>query len=453
MKKVFAWVLIIALLLLAAYVAITQVLPKIADTDDSVSEETAPAMEAKINCTPLINIFNSETNEYIRSVDTTVDISEIAENEYFSFALKIECEGEGSYELENICVAVNGDKPYSLGGTTLAGGKSVVAYISYEDMNNFSSHGVYSCIWSSGGKELYRGNYSVNKDMNWSEVLDMPSQEQIDAYNSESQLRSPYVAGWLQAPSDVTYSEYVIDFKADHLPLGTYCCLGNWNMDMSALKQQYAEVEIFGINGYAGFQNIDTGEKIAIMSFWDIYAKDENGSDVTIRAQRVYPETTDRSESFDNEGVGVHCSVNYDWEENHWYRMHLKCVTNPQTGNSMVEQWVCDLETGVYTLLVAYDLGYADSSFMGNMAVFLENYLTQYSGDVRSMEIRNAKYLDNATGEWEDFTGIEVYINGTVEVTEYHGTYNYGIYEDRVWFITSGVGEKEVVNGSLQFGQ
>ncbi len=451
MKKLFAWLLLIILILILIAVVVTEVLPKIINTDNPVTEETAPA--AQINCTPLINILNIETNEYIRSVDTVVDVSEIGENEYYSFALRISCEGEGNYVLENICVAVNGDKMFSLGGTTMSDGQSVIAYISYEDMKNFSSQGVYSCVWSSGEKELYRGNFSVNKDMNWQEVFEFPSAEDIQAYNSESQLRSPYVAGWLQAPTDAKYTEYTIDFKADYLPLGTYCCLGNWFMDASPLETQYDVEAMNGINGYAGFQNFDTGEKVAIMSFWDIKAKDHSGNDVTIRAQRVYPEATDRSEGFDNEGVGVHCIVDYPWEENHWYRMHLKCVTNPKTGNSMVEQWVCDLETGVYTLLVAYDLGYADSSFMGNIAIFLENYLTQYSGDVRSMEIRNPRYLDKATSQWGSFNEIYMHINGTSEITEYHGTYNYGVEEDRVWMITSGVGETEVVNSSLQFGQ
>ena len=48
-------------------------------------------------------------------------------------------------------------------------------------MINFSSQGVYSCIWSSGGKELYRGNYSVNKNMNWYEVLGKAAEKDFGA--------------------------------------------------------------------------------------------------------------------------------------------------------------------------------------------------------------------------------------------------------------------------------
>jgi len=94
--------------------------------------------------------------------------------------------------------------------------------------------------------------------------------------------------------------------------------------------------------------------------------------------------------------------------------MHLKCGTSQETGNTVVEQWVCDLSTGEYTLLCSYDIGVPNSSFKGQMAVFLENYLTQYAGDVRSMEICNAKYLDAVTGQWITITdGQSVWKNTT----------------------------------------
>ena len=80
-------------------------------------------------------------------------------------------------------------------------------------------------------------------------------------------------------------------------------------------------------------------------------------------------------DSFGGEGTGARALVDYEWESDHWYTMHIRCMTSETTGNTVVEQWVCDLETGEWTLLTAYDIGFKNSSFKGSIAIFLENYL------------------------------------------------------------------------------
>ncbi len=279
--------------------------------------------------------------------------------------------------------------------------------------------------------------------LGWNTAFRLPSQTEIEAYNKTSTKRSPYLAGWLQIPQGTRYTEYMIDFKAPHLPKGTYCSLGNWSMDYSYLKNIYqsTSVESGGINAYAGFQCIDTGEKVSIMSFWDVFCKDYNGNETILRPKRVYPASTDFSEDFTGEGTGAHCTVRYNWQADHWYRMHLKCTTSQTTGNTVVEQWVADLATGKYTLLCSYDVGVPNSAFVGQIGIFLENYLPAYSGNVRSMEVCNAKYLNASTGLWTTIT--DVYMGPQVPMSDvlgYNGSYDFGIKDGHLWMITSGVG-------------
>ena len=283
-------------------------------------------------------------------------------------------------------------------------------------------------------------------ELGWDSIFEIPSHEEIKNYNESATKRSPYIYAWFSVPQDTRYTEYTIDFKAGHLPKGTYCNLGCWYMDYSYLESQYESVRVDStIHAYAGFQNIHSGQKVSIMSFWDVFCKDYTGKETMIRAKRVYPATTDYSEDFTGEGTGAHCSVPYDWVVGHWYRMHLKCRTSSETGNTVVEQWVCDLATEEYTLLCSYDIGVPNSAFKGQIAVFLENYMPEYAGDVRSMEICNAKYLAAATEQWVTIT--DAYVGSDSGLPNYEGSYDFGVANDHIWMITSGVGGDWFNNG------
>jgi len=104
---------------------------------------------------------------------------------------------------------------------------------------------------------------------------------------------------------------------------------------------------------------------------------------------------------------------------------------------------VTDLETHQYTLLSAYDTLLPDSAFKGPIAIFLENYLTQYAGEIRTMEVRNAMYLEENSGQWKRITGGTMYPNGGAYVTTYAGSYDYGAAEGRLWIMTTGVGNRQ----------
>ena len=94
---------------------------------------------------------------------------------------------------------------------------------------------------------------------------------------------------------------------------------------------------------------------------------------------------------------------------------------------------------------------------MSSPAIFMENYLTEYAGGVRSMELCNAKYLDAKTGNWEKISSIYLGSNGGAP--GYEGSYNFGTYQDRIWMIASGVGGDWYNNGKgrtsadLPFGE
>lgn len=284
------------------------------------------------------------------------------------------------------------------------------------------------------------------EDMDWNSVFELPAKDEIAGYMNPNKSLAPYIYGWLDILPEIKYSEYCIDFKADYLPTATYCCLGQWTLDYSALEKEYEEVrtEYAGVHGYGGFQNTVDG-MVSILSFWDVYCKDESGREITIRAKRVYPETTDKSEDFGGEGTGAHCLVPYEWEAGHWYRMHVKCVEAQDTENTVIEQWVCDLKTDEWTLLCSYDLGVKDVSFIGVAAMFLEDYLYQYAGEVRSLEVRNIKYLEESSQEWKTVTSAYMGSNGGIP--KYEGSYNFGTFGDRFWMITSGVGGDWYNNG------
>lgn len=275
----------------------------------------------------------------------------------------------------------------------------------------------------------------------WTDRVVFPEQSDITAWNACSTQRSPYMAVWLHVPAGVRFTEYTIDFKSDHFPRGSYYSLGNWYMDYSSLEKQYRKVGTeYGQNGYAGFQNIQNGERLGIMSFWDIYCTDYSNNVTTIRPEVIYPADPYKKGAFGNEGVGAQCMDLYDWKESNWYRFHLKCVENNTTGHTEVEFWVCDLETGKNTIICAYDMGFGDSAFKDSVAIFLENYLVEYSGDVRTLEVRNPKYLEKDTGIWHDITEGDVYPNGSGGSIDYAGSYDYGVDGDTLWIMTIGVG-------------
>ena len=122
---------------------------------------------------------------------------------------------------------------------------------------------------------------------------------------------------------------------------------------------------------------------------------------------------------------------------------HIAKVNNKKCCNcNHNREYYCN---GCYeqTLLCAYDTLLPDSACKGPIAIFLENYLTQYAGEIRTMEVRNAMYLEEASGQWKRITGGTMHPNGGAYVKHYAGSYDYGAADGRLWIMTTGVGNRQ----------
>ena len=276
----------------------------------------------------------------------------------------------------------------------------------------------------------------VSTASDWEKLMKLPTVSEIKACNKAKENRSPYLAAWINYSDCKQFKEYYVRFKADYLPCGTYCCLGNFDLDYSSLLKKYKSVktEYSGVAGYAGFQSLEDGRRAAIMSFWDVTCTDASGKTTVLRPKVIYPKGA--GEEFGGEGTGAKCIVDYEWEAGHWYSMCLRTGVNKATGNTTIEQWVMDVETEKWTHLCTYDMGTVDVCFKGNIAVFLENFLNQYSGEVRSLEFRRAAIIgvDGKTYWLKKGSFSADY--------DYPGSYHYAVEGDTFKMITTGVKHK-----------
>lgn len=275
---------------------------------------------------------------------------------------------------------------------------------------------------------------AVRTERDWGKLMALPDREEIRAWNAQATMRSPYLCGWIDTDGVDGFADWFVDFRAEYLPVATYCCLANFDLDYSALTKTYDRVwlDYEGVAGYAGFQRTQDGRYKAIMSLWDVHCADASGAETVIRAKLTYP--GDRTEvPFSGEGTGAQYLTNYDWQAGKWYRMVLHCGVSETTGNTTLTMWAIDLETGRDTVLCTYDLGVPDVCFRGSVAVFLEDFDPKTAGEVRSMEVRNV-VINDRDGFSHRLT--KAYL---AENYEYPGSYRYGVDGDTFWFVTTGV--------------
>lgn len=286
---------------------------------------------------------------------------------------------------------------------------------------------------------------------NWEKIIKVPTITEINEINNISQCRSPYLTAWLDTGLDEGFSGYSIDFKADYLPLQTYCCLATFRFDYmnSSLCENYDRID----NGenyscYAGFQRINKPnlpEYNGIISLWETYCY-KSGKIDTLRATLVEP-TGVNAISYNHEGNGVSFRPEYLWIPRKWYRMLVQFAeTRNNEENTKLEYWACDLETKKWTKLCVFDMGARgvqfqrkNAKYTGKTAVFLENWLPETAGEIRSLEFKNIRIYSRPKAKW-----INVY-SGYFADRENHGnicysgSYQYGNDESTFWMITTGV--------------
>jgi len=376
----------------------------------------------------------------LRSGGIVGDLQALEADGYYSFSLLASNGGKRPFTWQKACVRVDGGEPWHWAAGQLLPGQTMYLPIAHCNMRACMPPGVHTAVWSFDGRERHRQHFVLTGRL--PKAFSFPTEQQLREYRNPQRRRSPYLCGWLHVPAGTRYTQYSVEFQATHLPNGTYCSLGNWSLELSGLGTRYAAYPAdFQVHGYGGFQKIDDGQTVSILSIWDIPCTAWGGKHVTLRARRLYPQKIRGTGNFSGEGTGAQCIAPFAWEAKHWYRMHLKCLQQADT--TLIEQWAQDLETGASILLGCFDTGVPNACFRDKMGIFLENYLWETAGEVRGMEVRNAKYQNAATGKWEPFRHVTLCSQQPQcddNSLSYEGSYDFGVTDGRIWMLTSGIG-------------
>lgn len=392
-----------------------------------------------------LGVYDLQSHKRLASWGKVGNLSALPGGSYLSMVLRIQNKGVWPFKFREVFVRVDGGEAWHWKGGTIGAGESAVYHIYPVNMQKCMKPGGHTAVWYFDQTAVYQEEFFFFEEMAWETVFPFPSRREIDGYRNPRNLRSPYLGCWLHIPPQERYMEYQIDFRAGHLPKGTYCCLGAWKMDHRKLKQRYRSVREEGVHAYAGFQRLPDGSCVSIMSFWDVCCTGFWGKERVLRAKLLYPQNPIDGPEFTGEGTGARCIAPFDWEAGHWYRMHLRSVVSLKTGTTLVEQWVVDLHTGERKLLCCYDTLLPDSCFCGSPAIFLENFSPETAGEVRSMEAYNAMYRSADDGCWKGFSSAYMYYQDSVPRCQ--GSYRFGASGKHLWMITSGVGGDWFHNG------
>lgn len=408
-------------------------------------------LEAKID----LAVFKKDNGSTLRTLSgNTLNLATLSSKEGFTYRITLKNQSAKPMAINSSYVMINGKKYTGWASFTLSAGVGTYCTVYYTDVAELQGIGTYTVEFYVNEARVSKKTFVVtkydyiNSNNFWSSVFPMPTAQQISSYKNPKNLRSQYITGWWSIGSDVRFTEYTVDLKADYLPIGTYCCPANFNIDYSSLENKYTNIRQDYISGYAGLQNTDQGKK-AIMSMWDIYATEKStGKNVTLRPRLVWSNGY-YTGGFTGEGEGQQCIGAFEWKASHWYRIKLVCHNDSASGNTFISFYVCDLETMEWTKICTYDTLVKNTCFKGNLAVFLENYIKPVAGDVRTMEIRNGTIRLADSGKLVNLDTMHLGASGVSGVSGegYDGSYAFGATGDRFWMITSGVGGDWYNNG------
>ena len=383
-------------------------------------------------------VYSISKETYVRTLPAPASQGECGPDEYVTICAIVKNTSGAAVTIRDLYIRIDGGEELRWArDITLEPGRSVRLHV-YHANERYLTPGLHTAALYSAGDLLSSGYFGIGRD--WSKIFRSPSEEQIAARPADK--RSPYLSTWLSIGGDVRYDAYSVDLKSDHIPYGTYSSVFNGYMDYSSLKERYASVDNGGyISLYGGLQQGAEGKPSnSILSFWDIYCTDAAGNTTIIRPKQTYSADGTSSAPFTGEGDGAHTLPPYDWQAGRWYRMVLRCGTSKTTGNTTVEQWFQDLTTKTWTHMCTYDIGVKDSCFVGNVALFSENYLKQYAGGVRSLEFTNVRiHTDEG---WQDVTDTN-YIYSRVDkdgvLGDIYGSWDAGADENTFYMISTGV--------------
>ena len=78
------------------------------------------------------------------------------------------------------------------------------------------------------------------ESVRWTEYMNLPTQSEISNHSATG--RAPYIVCTPSFSGTDGYTDYVVDFRADYLPVGTYLATCNFDIDNRSLLKQYASV-------------------------------------------------------------------------------------------------------------------------------------------------------------------------------------------------------------------
>ena len=188
--------------------------------------------------------------------------------------------------------------------------------------------------------------------------------------NNRHQESCPYLMAWtteLPVKSDIIQ----VDFKCIQEARATYYAVLNW----------------YDMNGYAGFQILEDGRHVVIMSMWD------NGS---VKPTIEYAPYAFKAQAFDGEGTGKQVLSTYDWSKLRWYTMRIQARTSGS--KTVYEQWIRP-EDGSWTKICAISYPQRNCGFK-SVCAFLEDFYP-FTNLRRSMQLRNMSGRAADTGKWK----------------------------------------------------
>ena len=394
-----------------------------------------------------LTVRSISTEKVLRRLNTCVaSVSDLNADEYYAFSFNVVNTTNSVYPIKSIYVRVDGGDKLGWAMDHLDPYENALCPVYYANMSRLIP-GTYKVDLYVNDGLIASQYFSILKD--WSGLMSLPTDAQAKGYNTGE--RSPYIT--CEPDFGLSgFTQYAVDFRADCTPNGTYLSVGNWTVDLSDVKRQYRNAYQPSISGYCGFQVLENGARVAIMSLWDVYYTDGSGNLRTLVPTLTYNAEKYAGGRHDEEGGGINCLVYYDWKAGNPYRALIQMGTSATTGNTVMAFWVLDLVTMRWTQLIEYDLGFSTSR-MTWATTFLENYLTEYAGAIRTMELSNFRAYSTA-GQWVGAKSATFGVNGYADSTGLivcEGSYNWGSDGRSFWAVTTGLPNRAAVPSQRTF--
>ena len=277
-------------------------------------------------------------------------------------------------------------------------------------------------------------------ERDWSVLMTPPTEEQLSQLGN---YRSPYIT-FLPGCDPEGFTAFAMDLRIAFDPEGTYICPACWNLDVSVMQKKYTRVwsdEGGLIGGYFGFQVLEDGQKVAIMSLWDAFCEDEAGNVTVIKPRVLFPGeewTQEHTPETNVEGSFVQCIIPFEWETDKDYRFLLEQQTSDQ-GTELFTLYLEELDGEEQMMeLFCFDSGLT-GVWMYDGAGFVENFVAEKAAALRALEFWNVRVRARSTGAWEAVKTVQFGINNSLGIEDYEGSWNMGADDNSCWIITSGV--------------